>query len=81
MNRRQFLQALAALGASVSIPVVLQSASAAQVDEAWATALADPWCFEVERLRHDRRAGRAGAQDPRPTCSTSGIGSHAIPST
>jgi hypothetical protein len=47
MNRRQFLQALASLGASISIPVVLQSASAAQVDEAWAKALADPWYFEV----------------------------------
>ena len=47
MNRRQFLQALASLGASISIPVVLQSASAAQVDEAWAKALEDPWYFEV----------------------------------
>jgi hypothetical protein len=47
MNRRQFLQALASLGASLSIPAVLQSASAAQVDEAWAEALANPWVFEV----------------------------------
>ena len=47
MNRRQFLQALASLGASLSIPVVLQAASAAQVDEAWVQALADPWVFEV----------------------------------
>jgi hypothetical protein len=47
VNRRQFLQALAALGASISIPVALESANAAQVDEAWARALADPWFFEV----------------------------------
>jgi hypothetical protein len=47
MNRRQFLQALASLGASISIPAALQSASAAQVDEAWVEALANPWFFEV----------------------------------
>ncbi len=47
MNRRQFLQALASLGASFSIPAVLQTASAAQVDEAWVEALANPWFFEV----------------------------------
>lgn len=47
MNRRQFLQALASLGASFTIPAVLQTASAAQVDLAWAEALANPWFFEV----------------------------------
>ena len=47
MNRRQFLQTLASLGASFSIPAVLQTASAAQVDEAWVEALANPWFFEV----------------------------------
>jgi len=47
VNRRRFLQGLVALGASISIPVVLQAASAAQVDEAWGKALADPWLFDV----------------------------------
>ena len=79
MNRRQFLQALASFGASISIPVVLQSASAAQVDEAWAKALEDPWYFEVTTARSSIRAWQCPAFAS--MCSTFEIGYRGIRST
>ena len=36
LNRRQFLQSLAAVGATIALPIGIAEATAAQVDEAWA---------------------------------------------
>jgi hypothetical protein len=44
VNRREFLASLAALGAAMVLP---DKATSAQVDEAWAQALREPWFFEV----------------------------------
>lgn len=44
INRRGFLQALIAAGASFSLPV---KATKAQTDQVWAEAQANPWFFEV----------------------------------
>jgi hypothetical protein len=48
INRRQFLAGLAALGAAVTLP---HRATAAQVDEAWAALVANPWFFAVNDSR------------------------------
>lgn len=47
INRRTFLQALIAAGASYALPT---KATQAQVDELWAQAQANPWYFEVNEL-------------------------------
>ena len=44
INRRAFLQALIAAGASYTLPV---KATKAQVDKVWAAAQANPWFFDV----------------------------------
>ena len=44
INRRSFLQALIAAGASYALPA---KATNAQVDRIWAEAQANPWMFEV----------------------------------
>lgn len=44
LNRRTFLQALIAAGASFTLPA---KATNAQVDQVWAEAQANPWFFEV----------------------------------
>jgi len=45
INRRQFLAALAGLGAAVILP---ENATAAQVNAAWTRLLASPWYFDVD---------------------------------
>lgn len=48
MNRREFLQSLAAIGFSVALPEgVLASAPEAVIDEAWQSALQEPMTFYV----------------------------------
>ena len=47
LNRRKFLAGLAAVGASLALPVPLQEATTAQVNKAWNTLVQDPWFFEV----------------------------------
>jgi hypothetical protein len=50
MNRRNFLKSLAALGASLSLPLdALATAPKAVVDQAWASALDNPLVFNVAR--------------------------------
>ena len=44
INRRKFLQALIAVGASYNIPI---KASNAQIDKIWIQAQEQPWLFEV----------------------------------
>lgn len=44
INRRNFLQALIAAGASFALPA---KATKAQIDQVWAEAQANPWFFEV----------------------------------
>jgi hypothetical protein len=44
INRRNFLQALIAVGASFALPA---RATKAQIDQVWAEAQANPWFFEV----------------------------------
>lgn len=44
INRRSFLQALIAAGASYVLPV---TATEAQVDKVWGEVLANPWYFEI----------------------------------
>lgn len=46
INRRKFLEALIAAGASYYLPA---AATAAQIDQIWAEAQADPWIFEVDK--------------------------------
>ena len=47
MNRREFLKSLLAVGASISIPIDLATASSVEVDAAWKSAI-DAWgLFEV----------------------------------
>jgi hypothetical protein len=46
INRRSFLQALIALGASYTLP---ENASAQQIDQAWETAQVNPWHFAVDQ--------------------------------
>lgn len=47
MNRRQFLQALASVGASIALPISIAAATESQVDQAWQTLVKDPWYFDV----------------------------------
>lgn len=47
MNRRQFLRALAAAGASIALPVAISEASETQIDQAWNVLVKEPWYFEV----------------------------------
>jgi hypothetical protein len=47
INRRQFLEGLAAVGATIALPIGIAEATPAQVDEAWASLAEDPWYFEV----------------------------------
>ena len=47
LSRRRFLQALAALGASVALPGPIGEASAEAIDAAWARFVEAPWYFEV----------------------------------
>ncbi len=47
VNRRTFLKALIAAGASYDLPT---KATPAQVDELWAQVQANPWYFEVNEL-------------------------------
>lgn len=54
MNRRQVLQALAAMGAAINLP---RQATAAQVDESWAAMQREPWIFEVDEHGTLREAG------------------------
>jgi len=46
INRRSFLQALIALGASYTLP---KNASAQQIDQTWETAKINPWHFAVDQ--------------------------------
>lgn len=48
LNRRSFLLSLIALGASYTLPA---DATAAQVDDVWTQAQADPWHFAVNEWR------------------------------
>ena len=51
MNRREFLQSLAAIGASLAGPAAaLASASEPVIDQAWAALLDDPMVFYVNEL-------------------------------
>lgn len=48
MNRRQFLQSLAALGASIAIPLpALSKATTAEIDTVWQALVRDPPTFYV----------------------------------
>ena len=47
VSRRRFLQALAALGASIALPVPVEQASAQVIDAAWSKAVEAPWHFSV----------------------------------
>ena len=48
MNRRHFLQSIAALGCTIALPVgALASASEAAIDEAWQAASSNPLTFYV----------------------------------
>ena len=48
MNRRQFLQSLAAIGASIAIPLpALSKASSAEIDTAWQALVREPQTFYV----------------------------------
>ena len=57
INRRHFLQALVAMGASVALPGPLEEASAEAIESAWQRALDAPWCFEVNEWRTIVEAG------------------------
>jgi len=48
INRRHFLAGLASLGAAIALP---KAANDAQIDEAWAVLVANPWFFEVSDSR------------------------------
>ena len=51
MNRREFLQSLAWLGASISLPLeALSSAPESQIDQAWAAAQSAPTIFYVSEF-------------------------------
>lgn len=50
INRRQFLQGLAGLGATIAIPVSIADWSDPEVDEAWERAIAEPYEFEVDEF-------------------------------
>jgi len=58
ISRRQFLTALAGLGAVVILP---ENATAAQVNAAWTRLLADPWYFDVD---DDGTLVESGMNDP-----------------
>ena len=47
MNRRQFLKSLAAIGAAISFPIDLASASTKEVNDAWKVANLTPIVFTV----------------------------------
>lgn len=47
LTRRRFLQALAAVGATVALPVSIAVASSEAIDAAWEQALREPWYFVV----------------------------------
>jgi hypothetical protein len=47
VDRRRFLQALAALGASIALPGAIEAAAPEAVEAAWKKALSDPWYFEI----------------------------------
>jgi hypothetical protein len=47
MNRRQFLQSLAAIGTAIAFPINLATASAKEVDAAWKAANLEPIIFTV----------------------------------
>jgi hypothetical protein len=51
LDRRRFLQGLAAVGAVIALPVSLVDATATQVEEAWQALVEDPWYFEVNDYR------------------------------
>ena len=46
INRREFLAALAGIGAAIVLPI---NSSEAEVDAEWQRLLDDPWCFDVDR--------------------------------
>ena len=47
MNRRQFLQSLAAIGTAIAFPIDLANASTQEIDAAWAAAKLGPIVFTV----------------------------------
>jgi hypothetical protein len=47
LNRRQFLQGFAAVGATITIPHGISEATSAQIEKAWAELAANPWYFDV----------------------------------
>lgn len=47
MNRREFLQSLAALGAAIAIPIDLATASTRDINAAWKAARLEPAIFTV----------------------------------
>jgi hypothetical protein len=47
MNRREFLQCLAALGAAIAIPIDLATASAVEINAAWTAINHEPIIFTV----------------------------------
>ena len=73
IDRRQFLLALGALGATVVLP---SPASDAQVNDAWVQLVKEPWYFEVDEY------GTIGeADDTGPEVNMSGMHLKAASST